>query len=222
MVIKLLIFDLDGIFTKENCYASVLFQRLYGTPHKKFYSILKKNKFLERTKKQGSTFNLFYDFFKKYNVKITEEKFWNLWLTNFKVNQEIVDFALSLKKEGKKLGILSDTFFERAEYMRQNLRWIKEFDYVLFSCDFGFTKNNPKLFQILVDKSGIKPEEIFFIDDDEDNVEVAKILGIRGVKFTDLENLKIELTDVFEDYEILYNDKKHYKSYKKGWKRKYK
>ncbi|NCN38909.1 MAG: hypothetical protein COY38_04775 [Candidatus Aenigmarchaeota archaeon CG_4_10_14_0_8_um_filter_37_24] len=185
-MIKLFVFDMDGVLIKikENCYASKLFQDLYGIPQDEFYDVLKKNKFLERTKDDGSTFKLFSELLKKYKVKITEKIFWNIWFNNFKVKQDLVDFALSLKKSGKKIGILSDQFFERAEYLKDNLDWMKEFDCVLFSSDFGVTKHDKKFFKILIEKAKLKPEEIFFTDDDEKNVEVARSVGIKGINFT--------------------------------------
>ena len=193
MTIELVVFDLDGILIKEHCWASKLFEKLYGIPWQEFYEIIKKNKLLKRTKGQGSTFNLFHDLFEKYNIKIMEEKFWNIWLTNFKVNQKVVDFALSLERQGKKIGILSDTFVERAEYIRENFKWIKEFDYVLFSCDVGVTKDDSRLFEILIEKTGLKPKEILFIDDEKKNVQTAKKFGIHTVFYTDFDGFVDEL-----------------------------
>lgn len=221
-MIKGIVFDLDGVLVQEHCYFSQLFQKLYGVPHEEFYQVMKDNKMLQRTKDQGSNFTLFNNLLKKYKVEISEKKFWELWLTNFKVNQDVIDFALSLKKSGKKIGILSDNFVERAEYLRENLDWFNEFDANLFSCDVALTKHDPEFFRIILDKLEVKPEETVFIDDDEDNASVARSVGINGIKFEGLEGLKIELTDVFEDDNYFQRDKKQYKSYKKGWKRKYK
>jgi len=195
MTIKLVVFDMDGVLINEKCYASKLFEEKYNIPHKEFYSVLKKNKFLERTKDQGPTFGLFNDFFEKYDVDITEQEFWNLWLNNFKVEEDLLELAFSLKKSGKKIGIVSDNPHERAKYLI-SLDWVKKFDHVLFSCYYGVTKKNPRLFEILVEKSGLKPEEIFFTDDDEKNVKVARSIGINAEIYNNLEQLNNKLKSI--------------------------
>ncbi|MBD3155516.1 MAG: HAD-IA family hydrolase [Candidatus Aenigmarchaeota archaeon] len=194
-MIELVTFDLDGVLIKEYCWSSKLFEKHYGIPWQEFYAVLKKNKFLERKRNHGPTFKLMEDLFDRYNVKITEEKFWDIWLNNFESDKEIIDLALKIKKSGKKIGIISDNPHERADYLRENLKWIKEFNYTLFSSDFGVTKKNPKLFEILIEKSGLKPEEIFFTDDDEKNVEVARKSGINSEIYNNVKELKNKLEE---------------------------
>jgi FMN phosphatase YigB (HAD superfamily) len=103
MTIKLIVFDMDGVLIQEKCYASVLFEKLYGIPHEEFYQVIKDHKILEITRDKGPNFKLFLDLLEKYNVEISEEKFWGLWLKNFQVKKRVLDFALQIKDSGKRL-----------------------------------------------------------------------------------------------------------------------
>jgi len=47
-----------------------------------------------------------------------------------------------------------------------------------------------------VEKSGLKPEEIFFTDDDEKNVKVARSIGINAEIYNNLEQLNNKLKSI--------------------------
>ncbi len=54
-------------------------------------------------------------------------------------------------------------------------------------------KPDRRLFQVLLDRYGLKAEECTFIDDNPANVEAACQLGMHGIVFTGAENLRKEL-----------------------------
>ena len=56
----------------------------------------------------------------------------------------------------------------------------------------GYVKPDPRLFQILLDRYHLKAEGCTFIDDNPDNVAAATKLGMRGIVFTNAENLRKE------------------------------
>lgn len=196
MTIKAVFFDLDGVLVKEYCYYSKIFREKFGVPEKEFYQIMLDNKMIQRTKKDGSNFKLFSDLIKKYNVKITEDEFFEAWLTNFRSIDEVVEFAKKLKNEGLIIGVLSDNFLERAEYFRTKIDWFKIFNYTQFSSDYGNTKHDRKFFEILLENIELKPEEVIFTDDDPENIEVTKSVGIHGITFESLDQLKEEVDNL--------------------------
>ena len=57
------------------------------------------------------------------------------------------------------------------------------------------------IYEYIINKYNLKPEESLFIDDTEKNIETANKLGIKGrkVKPADIEDLK----SVLEEYEVL-------------------
>ncbi|MBQ1303981.1 MAG: HAD-IA family hydrolase, partial [Erysipelotrichaceae bacterium] len=52
----------------------------------------------------------------------------------------------------------------------------------VFSCDAGLLKPDPAIYQLLMDKYGLKPEETVFFDDSARNVEAARSLGIHAAR----------------------------------------
>jgi 2-haloacid dehalogenase len=54
-------------------------------------------------------------------------------------------------------------------------------------------KPDPAIYRLALDRFGLRPEEAFFIDDREDNIQAAVALGIRGHHFNGAEPLMTEL-----------------------------
>ncbi|CAD5215533.1 unnamed protein product [Bursaphelenchus xylophilus] len=59
------------------------------------------------------------------------------------------------------------------------------FDVVVESCKEGICKPNPRIFEITLNRLGLKPSQCAFIDDLEKNVESANRLGINGIQMVD-------------------------------------
>ena len=54
-------------------------------------------------------------------------------------------------------------------------------------------KPNAEIYEILLRRFNIKPEESVFIDDNVNNISVGEAVGIQGVIFKDTEQLKMDL-----------------------------
>ena len=54
-------------------------------------------------------------------------------------------------------------------------------------------KPDPKIFNILLNRYGLNPEESIFTDDRAENVEGAQQLGIHGIVFQNAEQLREEI-----------------------------
>ncbi len=65
---------------------------------------------------------------------------------------------------------------------------------IMFSADEGMVKPDPRLYQRLMDRYGLKPGECFFVEDRENNLQAAQALGWRVHPFTgDTQALRKEL-----------------------------
>ena len=57
----------------------------------------------------------------------------------------------------------------------------------------GYVKPDARLFQILLDRYGLKSEECIFVDDNPDNVAAASGMGMQGILFTGADVLRKQL-----------------------------
>ena len=65
------------------------------------------------------------------------------------------------------------------------LSFIEEFDGGVFSYKEKCIKPDRKLYECLLERYSILPEQALFLDDRKENVEAARMLGIRGEVFTE-------------------------------------
>src|SRR3989344_7570890 len=130
------------------------------------------------------------------NVKTTPEKLEKIILKsykkNFKQNNKLYRLAFRLKKEGYKIGILSDQWYLSKEALIPATK-IEKFDIRIISCDIGIRKPDLKIYRLLIKRIKLKPEEILFIDNQEWNIKPAKKLGIKTILYRNNKQLIGEL-----------------------------
>lgn len=71
------------------------------------------------------------------------------------------------------------------------------FDHVISSRDVGCAKPDPAIFRILVDRLGINPGSIVFVDDAVTHVDAARALGFGVVHFRSTEQAIVDLSAYF-------------------------
>ncbi len=59
----------------------------------------------------------------------------------------------------------------------------REFDAFYYSGKYGVRKPEPQIFKIVMRDLGVRGRDIVFIDDNAENINAAKKLGIRGIVF---------------------------------------
>lgn len=92
-----------------------------------------------------------------------------------------------------KIGLLSNT---SAEYLRKLLHehnLNKYFDAVVISSEVGMLKPDPSIFKHILADLGTQPSETIFIDDSPRNVTGANAVGMVGITYTTIDQLKPDL-----------------------------
>ena len=108
----------------------------------------------------------------------------------------MVDYVKQVRSQGIKTCICTNNFPTRINALNQKYNFLSDFDVKVFSYDVGATKPDHKIFQALVDQSGFKPQEIFYADDKQVNVDAAKSLGLNAIVYTNFEDFVNSLTSL--------------------------
>lgn len=87
-----------------------------------------------------------------------------------------------LKAAGYKLYVLSNMSREFIDFLREQPIY-RHFDGEVISCEEGVAKPEPEIYDLLISRFALVPEDTLFIDDRKENVEAAARKGINTVHF---------------------------------------
>ncbi len=136
----------------------------------------------------------FFDFLKTLlNLRMNFEEFVRAWNSIFSLEPILSEDLIERLSRKYWLIILSDTNKLHFEFIREKFPILRHFDDFVLSYEVGFIKPAPEIFQAAVEKAGCLPEECFFTDDREINIEGAKKFGINAVQFISAEQFEQEL-----------------------------
>ena len=126
------------------------------------------------------------------------EDFINNYINHVYVDDKIIELIKDLKKQGYKIYLLSNT--QKYSYEK----FIKDIEYLFDGITLSFKEHLLKpynaIYERLIDKYNLVPEESLFIDDREDNISTANKYGIKGRK---VERNSIEdIKKVLKEYNI--------------------
>lgn len=126
------------------------------------------------------------------------EDFINNYINHVYVDDKIIELIKNLKEQGYKIYLLSNT--QKYSYEK----FIKDIEYLFDGITLSFKEHLLKpynaIYERLIDKYNLVPEESLFIDDREDNISTANKYGIKGRK---VERNSIEdIKKVLQEYNI--------------------
>jgi putative hydrolase of the HAD superfamily len=116
----------------------------------------------------------------------------DMWDT---LEEPLLEWVQTLKANGYKTALLSNSQLRFVAHLRQNRPWLRLFDVCVFSAEVHLIKPDPAIFRYTLEKLGIEPSGVLFIDDRFSNVSVAQSLRIESIKFTTLVQLNKQLKD---------------------------
>ena len=124
-------------------------------------------------------------------ARIGYDEFVPAYIDVFTRNQPVIDLYKRLKGRYK-LILLSNTDPLRFGFVREHFPDILFFDDYVLSYEVRALKPDAKIYQEALKKAGAPPASCVFIDDIEENVRAAAVLGLKAILYkpdTDLEKV---------------------------------
>ena len=181
-MIKTIIFDFGNVFINLD---------LEGA-HKHALDTFK----IDSLSEEMMAFNSFYEqglistdelleFYSENFPKLSKEELieiWNFMLKDFPKHR--FDFIKELKESSKyKLILLSNTNALHIDRVQEQVSFYKDFknsfDSFYLSHEINLAKPNVDIFEFVLNENNLKADECLFIDDNKDNIETAKNLGLK-------------------------------------------
>ena len=185
-MIKAITFDLDGVYFPDGKYNFIKSLGSLGVSESE----------ARRVFLQSQEMNL------KYKTGLwSDEQFWTwalaewkldktvpeiikLLIDGYEVDPQVVDFVRKVRINGYKTLICSNNFPARIKGLQEKFGFLDDFDVVVLACEVGDIKPHKKIFEELIKRSGVLPNEIFIADDNQAALDTAKNLGIQTHFYT--------------------------------------
>jgi putative hydrolase of the HAD superfamily len=116
------------------------------------------------------------------------EKLREIYNNSITIDQEMFKLVKSLKIKNRLIILSNDTTdWMNAKKKRFDLEDI--FEKIYSSGDIGLAKPDSKIFEYVLNDLNIKPEELLFVDNQQNNIDAARKIGIKTLLFTDIKSL---------------------------------
>lgn len=155
--------------------------------------------------------------FRHYNTaynqgETTKEEFWKSILKELKresfydeamrvvekpreINIDVINVIKELKKSGYKVGLLSNDTREAALPIRAEEQLDKLFNVVCVAAETHLLKPNKDAFDDFMNKLGVSPNELVFVDDSKLILDGAEKLGISTILCVEPEGIRKQLQE---------------------------
>lgn len=194
-MIKAIIFDWFGVCTEE--FLKRLVRGLNKKINRNREVIIKSYKKyeLDLTLRKINSKNVLKNMFRDLNVNQNINDYLYIFNKTSKIRNEIFKLAKILKKDYR-TALLSDNFDDMTKAIRSKIRLNDYFDLVVFSNEVGLVKRNDKIYKFTIKRLKCKPSECVLIDDKRENIKMAERLGINGIFFKNISQLKKNLINL--------------------------
>lgn len=181
-MIKAVTFDLDGVYFvngKSNFISSLGKLGVSEAEARRVFLQSDQMNLLYKTGKMTDD-----DFWtwasKEWKLDRTANELIDILISGYDVDEKVVEVVKKVRANGYKTLICTSNFPARINGLQKKFGFLDNFDAWALSYEVGFNKPSKELFDELVNKSGLKANEIIFADDHQENVDGARSVGIEA------------------------------------------
>lgn len=205
---KNLIFDLGEVIVDIDYKQTIAaFQKLAVVEFSTVVSYTAQNPVFDLYEKGKVSNAVFFDELRKFlKPGTTDKEIENAWNAIFQhYNPQKVELLKQLKTRYKTFALSNINQIHLAsinEAARTHFNapdFAEFFHAAYYSNELGYRKPEKEIYQLILQKEGLKPAETFFVDDKKENIEAAKAFGIQAYQLTD----RNKLTDLLAELKII-------------------
>jgi len=113
------------------------------------------------------------------------------WYESYILDQDVYELIASLRKKYSIIAF-SGNIKSRIDFLEAKYRFRHLFDIEVYSFDFHLTKPEREFVEIMIEKSGVRPEEIVYIDDNDSYAKPARELGVNVIIYRRGESSRLQ------------------------------
>ena len=114
------------------------------------------------------------------------------WMELYVAYDDTVKFYNEVYEQGYDIYLLTNFSKDGYEYISNKFEFFKKAKGAVVSSHLKIAKPDTRIYQYLLETYNLNPDECIFIDDSVANINAANELGIHGIVYTDIENLRKE------------------------------
>lgn len=195
--IKLIMFDFNGV-TVKGSYPETMkyFAKRYGGNWKKLYAVFYTHYFNLAATNEISLQESWTRPLKEFHIPLTWQQAIELHLKLQYLNMSVAQYVLSLRKKGYLCIVVSKNHTIYWKKYKQRMRFHTYFDEVINLQEFNLPKAHSKTIRFLCRRYHMKPNEIIYIDDQQQNLAPAKKLGVHTILYKNFKQMRKEITHI--------------------------
>ena len=196
-IIRALVFDYGGVISKQQYSENVNnILQILNQDSNDFINVYQSNRD-KYDSGQLSGKEYWHSILQHYGLELNDSKITNLIKEDVKSWTKINDSMLQYIKNNRenicKLAIISNMTQDTLEFIKKHFQWLKLFDELLFSCEFGKNKPDTMIYNACISRIAIPAQECLFVDDSIKNVDGALKTGMKVIHFKSFTQFLLEL-----------------------------
>ena len=144
----------------------------------------------------SSSMEFFLDVRDRYKLRLEFEEFREIWNNIFRENFEVNEIIVYLKARCVPLFLLSNTNELHFTHIIERYPIVHLMDEWILSFEVGAKKPKKRIYDAIFEKTDVRRDQVFYIDDVEEYVELARGMGMKGLVFREAEDLWRALDEV--------------------------
>ena len=123
------------------------------------------------------------------------QTFYDEFFGGDKMDYAIIDYLRSLQPNYT-TALLSNAWDDLRGLLIDKWAIDDAFDEIFISAEMGVAKPDARIYEMVLKKLSVAPDETVFVDDFIENIEAARELGMHGIHFQDVEKAMGELKEL--------------------------